>query len=114
MTDLSLDAIERVRFVVRTLALRARRGHDGHMGMLLRSVVLIGAYWALWVAIGRALPSWLTIVAAAVIWPLGDHYGVLRTSPKSLLLIPMIVGVLGAAYGRNLHRRRASVQRLAS
>jgi predicted PurR-regulated permease PerM len=93
---------------------RARIGHDERMAMLLRSLVLVGAYWALWVAVGRALPSWLTVAAAAFFWPLVDHFTGRTTSPRSLLLIPMIVGVLGSMYGRNIHRRRASLQRLAS
>lgn len=99
-----------------SLAERARIGQYGRMAMLLRGVVLVTAYGALWIAIGRALPSWLTLVAAAVIWPLADRYHLFggTTSPKSLLLIPMIVGVVGSWYGRSIHRRRASLQRLAS
>ncbi len=84
------------------------------MAMLLRSAVLVAAYWALWVAIGRALPFWLTVAVAAVFWPLVDYFSGRTTSPKSLLFIPMIVGVLGSMYGRKVQRRRASLQRLAS
>jgi hypothetical protein len=81
--------------------------------MLLRGAVLVAAYWVLWVAIGRALPSWLTVAFAAVFWPLLDRFSGRTTSPKSLLLIPMVVGVLGSMYGRMIQRRRQASTGLA-
>src|SRR3954466_2948692 len=90
-----------------TFARHAPEGHHCRMGMMIRAVVLVVLYWALWVAIGRALPYWLTVVAAVVIWPLADRYRLLTTSPKALIFIPMIVGAVGAMSGRQIHRRGA-------